>query len=518
MVTGIEVLDLVRRCASPPAALFEHRDRSSPQDIPRRPGAGARARRLIRATGRGTLRVVTGVRPKRSKRRLLGALILSLAAVGLAPAAASAAWTAPVTLSAAGQPAVKSAVGVDPAGNTTFIWLRSDGINFRAQVRRRSAAGALTPVHTLPGVALDDGFGEASRPRSRSIPTGMQSSSGPTSTAPTPGSGPARSRPVACSAQPATCRSPARTLPTAGCGRPRRRRRLRLGAFRQRRQPDAEPRDDRSRSAWPGPESVASRSRRRVPRGRGRLRRRLHDLLERRSGHADTPVHDPGPGAQWRRGLSAVQTISLPLTDLGCPDVGVDSGGDAIFTWSRLQDGDFRAREPLAIGSRRPGPARPSRARATTALPPGRRRCRRRRGVRLDSRRGWVRGVGPGSGPVGCGVLSPIQTIRTGGVIGSQVAVDSDGDAVFTWRRNDGSNSLAEARTRSATTGALGPLAPLSAPGASASAPRLAVNHRRGCRELGSFRRHQHAGRGGVRALVRGRAARCRRAGRGFTT
>ena len=63
------------------------------------------------------------------------------------------------------------------------------------------------------------------------------------------------------------------------------------------------------------------------------------------------------------------------------------------------------------------------------------------------------------------GALSPVQTIRTGEVLSSQVAVDSDGDAVFSWRRNDGSNYLAEARTRSATTGALGPLAPLSAPG-----------------------------------------------------
>ena len=102
-------------------------------------------------------------------------------------------------------------------------------------------------------------------------------------------------------------------------------------------------------------------------------------------------------------GLSAVQTISLPLTDLSCSDVGVDSGGDAIFTWSRLQDGDFRAESRSrsaagTLGSRQtlspPGGRR--------LLPPGRRRCRRRRGVRLDSRRGWVRGRGPGSGPVGC--------------------------------------------------------------------------------------------------------------------
>ena len=73
------------------------------------------------------------------------------------------------------------------------------------------------------------------------------------------------------------------------------------------------------------------------------------------------------------------------------------------------------------------------------------------------------------------GVLSPAQVIRSGEVTSSQVAVDADGDAVFSWRRNDGTDYLAEARTRSATTGSLGPLAPLSAPGEGVGAPRVAV-------------------------------------------
>lgn len=433
---------------------------------------------MIRATGRGTLRVVTGVRPKRSKRRLLGALILSLAAVGLAPAAASAAWTAPLTLSAAGQPAVKSAVGVDPAGNTTFIWLRSDGINFRAQVRRRSAAGALTPVHTLPGVALDDGFGEAFAPRI------AVDSDGDAVFVWTDFDG-ANSRIRASSLSAGGVFGPARYLSLPG-------------------EDASEPQvavdlDGDAVFTWVRSDNGVNRTQSRAMTAAGALGPVQNlspagvatecpqvavdsdgDSVISWTAEQGTPIRPFTIQARARNGaggLSAVQTISLPLTDLSCSDVGVDSGGDAIFTWSRLQDGDFRAESRSrsaagTLGSRQ------------ILSRPGDDGFFPQVGVDVDGDAVfvWTRVAGgfvaaaQGRARSAAGVLSPIQTIRTGEVIGSQVAVDSDGDAVFTWRRNDGSNSLAEARTRSATTGALGPLAPLSAPGASASAPRLDVS------------------------------------------
>jgi hypothetical protein len=46
-------------------------------------------------------------------------------------------------LSAAGQHGREPHVGVDPDGNAHFAWRRSDGTNFRAQMRRRAADGKL---------------------------------------------------------------------------------------------------------------------------------------------------------------------------------------------------------------------------------------------------------------------------------------------------------------------------------------------------------------------------------------
>jgi hypothetical protein len=57
----------------------------------------------------------------------------------------------------------------------------------------------------------------------------------------------------------------------------------------------------------------------------------------------------------------------------------------------------------------------------------------------------------------------------------ADVAVDADGDAVFIWRRFNGTNFRAQARARSAA-GALGPVQDLSAAGQDASNPRVAVD------------------------------------------
>jgi uncharacterized protein YheU (UPF0270 family) len=87
--------------------------------------------------------------------RIAGVLSLLLLALA-APASAQAVWSAPVTLSAGGQPASFPHVAVDQSGNAVFVWERRDATTdcggsgcFRIQARVRSAAGALSAVQTL---------------------------------------------------------------------------------------------------------------------------------------------------------------------------------------------------------------------------------------------------------------------------------------------------------------------------------------------------------------------------------
>jgi hypothetical protein len=95
---------------------------------------------------------------------------LLLAALAF-PATAAAVWSAPVTLSAAGQDGKYPQVAADSTGNAVFAWERSDGStacnNFpceRIQGRARSAAGTLSAVQNIsaagkyainPQVAVD---------------------------------------------------------------------------------------------------------------------------------------------------------------------------------------------------------------------------------------------------------------------------------------------------------------------------------------------------------------------------
>jgi len=75
------------------------------------------------------------------------------------------------------------------------------------------------------------------------------------------------------------------------------------------------------------------------------------------------------------------------------------------------------------------------------------------------------------------GVLTPIQTLSAAGQHGSlpQVAVDSNGNAVFVWQRSDGTNLRVQTRARSAA-GTLSGTQTISAAGQSAEYPQLAVD------------------------------------------
>jgi hypothetical protein len=92
-----------------------------------------------------------------SQRRLAGLFSLFLLAALALPASAHATWTAPLTLSPAGQDASSPQVAVDPNGNAVFVWQRYDDTVdcpsdfagapgpgcLRIQTRARSAAGTL---------------------------------------------------------------------------------------------------------------------------------------------------------------------------------------------------------------------------------------------------------------------------------------------------------------------------------------------------------------------------------------
>ena len=73
----------------------------------------------------------------------------TMATLGVVPATALAAWTAPADLSASGQNARAASLAVDAAGDAVFAWRRFDGTNDRIQAQTRSAAGVLGPVRTL---------------------------------------------------------------------------------------------------------------------------------------------------------------------------------------------------------------------------------------------------------------------------------------------------------------------------------------------------------------------------------
>jgi uncharacterized protein GlcG (DUF336 family) len=125
--------------------------------------------------------------------------------------------------------------------------------------------------------------------------------------------------------------------------------------------------------------------------------------------------------------LSAVQTLSTSGRDAFDPHVAVDPDGDAVFTWERYDGANWRIQ-----------------ARARSAA----------------------------------GILSGVQILSEAGqnAQGPRVAVDAGGDAVFTWQRSDGTNVRIQARTRSATGALSRPVRTLSSAGQDAKTPQVAVN------------------------------------------
>src|SRR4051794_8685611 len=74
------------------------------------------------------------------------------------------------------------------------------------------------------------------------------------------------------------------------------------------------------------------------------------------------------------------------------------------------------------------------------------------------------------------GVLGPVRSLSAAGqpAFGNQVAIDGAGDAVITWLRNDGTDDIAQARRLSAA-GVVGPILNLAPAGQDAVDPHVAA-------------------------------------------
>jgi hypothetical protein len=159
------------------------------------------------------------------------------------------------------------------------------------------------------------------------------------------------------------------------------------------------------------------------------------------------------------------------------PQVGIDRAGGAVFTWRRFDGTNWRiqARERSATGAL--SPVQTLSAAGQDAFAPQ---------VAVDPQGDavftWRRFVGTNwriqaRERSATGALSPVQTLSGAGqdAFGPEVGIDRAGDAVFTWQRSDGTYRRIQARSLS-TAGVLGPVQTLSAEGRNAQHPQIAVN------------------------------------------
>ena len=176
--------------------------------------------------------------------------------------------------------------------------------------------------------------------------------------------------------------------------------------------------------------------------------------------------------------LSPIRNVSTTGAIGSQPQVATDRSGDAVITWVREDgvdgDGDIvQARQISVNGSL--GPIKDLSAPAGRAFAPQ---------VASDEDGDvvftWLRFDGnrdraQGRTMTSVGALGSTFTLTPSGPSARdpQVAIDADGDAVFTWQRFEGDADRAQARTRTAA-GVLGAITNLSAAGDDAYAPRVA--------------------------------------------
>jgi hypothetical protein len=332
---------------------------------------------------------------------------------------ASGGLSAVQTLSPAGRNAYDVQLAVDPFGNAVVVWQAFDGVNYRIQARRRTAAGNLSSVRTLsasgqdaeaPQVAVDgDGNAVVVWIRSDGSDERVQ----------------ARRRTAGGSL------SAVQTLSHAGqqAARPQ------VGMDRAGNAVVVWERSDganlrvqlRRRTASGGLSAVQTLT----PSGENAYEARL--AVDRDG--AAVVVWERYNGVdnriQVRRrtaagGLSTVKNLSAAGQNAFNAQVAVDPNGNAVVAWEWYDGAYFRIQ-----------------ARRRTAA----------------------------------GGLSTVKNLSAGGQHASnaQVAVDAKGNAMVVWTRFDGAKNRIQARRRSAS-GSLGPVQTVSAAGQDAQSPQLGAD------------------------------------------
>jgi hypothetical protein len=412
--------------------------------------------------------------------RLSGALVAALLAGAVAATPASAAWSAPFALSSSGQNATNPQVAVDDDGEAVFVWERVDASgDLRIQARARSAAGALSPVQTLsdagedaslPQVAVD-AVGDAVFTWRRFDGTNNRIQ--------------ARARSASGTL------SAVQTLSTSG-------RNADMPQVAVDTTGDAV-------FTWSRFDGTNWRAQVRARSAAGTLSAVKHlSPIGQNAYYPHVAVDADGDavfvwerfdGANWRAQavarsaagtLSPVQTLSAAGESALFPQVAVDDDGDAVFTWRRFDgSGDFccwraqaRARSAAGILSA-----------VQTLSSSGQPAFDPHVAVDADGDAvfAWVREDGSGTfccfraqakARSAAGTLSGVQTLSEAGqnAQSARVAVDADGDAVFTWERSDGTNVRVQARTRSANGALSRPVQTLSSAGQDAKIPQVAVD------------------------------------------
>jgi hypothetical protein len=412
---------------------------------------------------------------------------------GAAPTSAVAAWTAPLTLSAAGRNADSAQVAVDSQGDAVFTWRRSDGTNQRVQARARSAAGVLSPIQNLSAagqnaleaqVAVDsdgdavftwrrfDGAHWRIQARARSAagalgPVQTLSAAGRNATLPQLGVDSAGNAVfvwqrsdgtdwrVQSRARSATgALGPVQTLSAAG-----------QGAVKP--QVAVDP-AGRAVFTWERYSGIQARAR--TAAGALSGVQFLSNGYSPQVGvdahgnavfawnlHVSSPSEPRGATRVQARARTAAGALS-PIQDIadsgpgggGCacdPQVAVDPTGDAVFTWGLLSDylGQFRwvqVRARSASGTLSPIQNLTPDADQEAGVHPQ---------IGIDAAGNAVitwhfeSGISVQVRSAG-GALGPVQTFPISGVSPlPQVAVDGAGDAVVTWQNSNGTNTVIQA-------------------------------------------------------------------------
>jgi hypothetical protein len=326
------------------------------------------------------------------------------------------------TLSVTGRNATEPQMAVDPAGNAVYAWTRSDGTYNRIQGRRRASTGTLSTLQTLssvgpaaftPQVAVD--------PNGNAVFTWMAFNG------------------VTNSIQ-------ARARSSAGV----------LGF--------AQGLSDATQNASQPQVGIDST-------GNAVFVWKRFDATSGTCCDRIQAVTRSSAGV-----LGTVETLSDPGQNADAPQVAVDPNGNAVFTWV-LPDGTNTRVQGLARSSTGTlSPVQTLSAAGQNASEPQ---------VGIDSTGNavftWKRSDGTNTrieaiARSAAGTLSAVQLLSLAGQNASQpqVSVFSNGNAAFTWMRFDGTNNRTETRTRSAA-GTLTPVQPLSAPGQNASQPQVAA-------------------------------------------